>query len=129
MVPAGGDKMLKRAGSDFRHGNDAHGKRGNRENAELNDLGDDHAEHAALDDVNGGDRNQNGGVLVRGQVPGQEYRSELSNPFETVTEEPDDAHEGVDDHDQMGKLRATAAAESCLDPLRAGHHVRAAQPR
>ncbi len=61
-------------------------------------------------------------------MPGQEVHRKLADAFEGVGEESDDTDEGVDDHDDVGQLRAAPFTEARLDPLGAGHHVGTAQP-
>jgi len=46
---------------------------------ELDDLGDDHAEHPALDHVERGDRHQDQSVLVGAEVPRQELGRETTD--------------------------------------------------
>src|ERR1035437_3569811 len=58
----------------------------------------------------------------------QENRGELADALEPVAEESDDADESVDDHDEVRQLSAPSGAEARPDPLRAGHHLGAAQP-
>src|SRR5208282_560211 len=100
-----------------------HGK-----DAELQHFGDHDAEHAALDDVKSGDGNEEERVLIHAEVPGKEGGGKFADALEAVGEEPDDADEGVNHHDDVGELRAAALAEARLDPFRTGHHIRAAQP-
>ncbi len=124
-----GTKRAKRSRRHFRHRDDAHRKRRNRQNAELDHLGKHHADHAALDHVDRRDRDQDHRVLVRREMPGQERRREFTDAFESVAEEADDADERIDNNDQVRELRAAAGAETRLDPLGAGHHVRSPEPR
>ena len=123
-----GHEARQRSGRHFRHGDDAHRKRSDRQNAELDHLGDHHADHAALDHVNRGDGDQDHCVLIGRKMPGQECRRKLPDAFESIGEEADDADERVDHNDQVRKLRAASGAETRLDPLRAGHHVRSPEP-
>src|SRR6185369_15808119 len=66
LIPAGGNRALQHVGRDTHHGDDADGDGGDREDAELNDLGDDDTEHAALDHVKGRDAHQDERVFVGG---------------------------------------------------------------
>ena len=59
---------------------------------------------------------------------GRKVDGEFSDALESVTEEPDDAKEGVDHHDDVRQVRAAALAESRLNPIGAGHSVGTAQP-
>ena len=129
VVPTGGHRARECGRSDLRHGDDGDGKGGNGENAELHHLGDDDAEHAALDDVKRRDGDESKGVLVGRQVPGQEGGSEFPDALEAITEETDDADESIDNDDNVRQLRAAAFAKAGLDPLGAGHSIGTAQPR
>src|SRR5271157_5406905 len=129
VVPARGDEVLERAGGDLHHGDDAHREGRDGKDAELQHFRDYDAEHPAFDDVKGGDGDEQEGVLIDAEVPGQEGGGEFADALEAVGEETDDADEGVNDHDDVGKLRAAALAEARLDPFRASHHIRAPQPR
>ena len=80
--------------------------------AELQHLGDHHAEHAALHHVEGGDAHQDERVLVGGEMPGQKIDGEFADAFEAVSEKSDDADQRVDDHDQCESSRAAAGAEA-----------------
>ena len=128
VVPTSGDEVLQLPWQDFCHRDDAHCEGSDGEDAELEDFGDDHAEHAALDDVKGGDSDKQEGVLIDAKVPGEESGGKLANAFEAVSEKSNDADEGVDDDDDVGELSATALAESRLNPFRAGHHIGTPQP-
>ena len=64
VVPAGRNNPVKHFRRHLRHGDDAHREGDHRENAELDHLGDYHADHAALDHIDGGDGDQNQGVEV-----------------------------------------------------------------
>jgi hypothetical protein len=128
IVPTGRNTLGQRRRRDLHHGDDAHRKGGDGENAELHHLCDHHAEHAALDDVNGGDRDQRQRVLIRTEIPGQEGGREFSDALESVTEEPDDTEESVDNDNDVRQVRAAAFAETRLDPIGARHGVGPAQP-
>ena len=60
---------------------------------------------------------------------GQHDHGELADALEGVGQQADDVDQGEEHHAQVGEVRAGVAAEARLDPLRAGEHVRAAQPR
>src|SRR5208337_3817465 len=58
VLPTRGDEVLQRARGDLHHGDDAHGEGRYGKDAELQHFRDNDAEHAALDDVKGGDGNE-----------------------------------------------------------------------
>ena len=90
------------------------------EDEELDHLGDDDAEHAALDHVERGDRHQDEGVLVGAEsCQGRNSVANLPMPLKRVGQEADDAHQGEDHDDEVGELGALALAEPRLDPGRA----------
>ncbi len=128
VIPTCGNVFGQCPWRDFHHGDDADREGGDGKNAELEHFGDHYAEHPALDDVNGRDGDQDQRVLVGAQMPRQEVGGEFSNALESVSEETDDAEEGVDHHDDVRKLRTAALAEPRLNPIGAGHRVGTAQP-
>ena len=129
IVPAGGHHFVQGIGGHLHHGDDAHGKTGDGQNEELNNFCNDDADHAALDHIDRRDGDQNQRILVRREMEGQELRGKLADALEAVCKEADDADKGVEHNNDVRKLRAQAGAEAGLDPLRAGHHLGAAQPR
>ena len=93
LVPARRHNLGEGRRRHARNGDDADGHRSHREYAELQHLGDDHAEHAALHHVEGGDSHEDQRVLVGGKMPGQEVRGELADALEAIGEKADDAHQ------------------------------------
>jgi hypothetical protein len=136
--PARRDRLLDHVRGHLEHGDDADGDRGDREDGELHDLGDDDADHAAFDGVEGGQAENDDGVDVlvgeqaggvAGEMPGQHDHRELADALEGVGEHADHQHQRKEHHADMGHVRPRAPAEAGLNPLGAGQHVRAPQPR
>src|ERR1035441_7795375 len=129
LVPSRRYDAAQGLGRNSHHGDDADGQRRDGKQAELEDFSDDDAEHAALDHVECGDRHEDQGILIGGEVSGKEIGGELANAFETVGQKPDHTDQRKDDDDEVRQLRAAAFAESGGDPLGAGGDTGAPQPR
>ena len=129
LFPAGRDHAAQSFGRDPRDGDKSDRQRRDRQNTELQHLGDDHAEHAALHYVEGGDAHQDQRIYVGGKVPRQEIHREFADALEAVSEKSDHTDQRVDHHDHMRKFRAASGPEPRADPFGAGGHVGAAQPR
>ena len=106
LVPPGGNHAPQGFRRDPRDGDDADGDGRDRKDAELQHLGNHHAEHAAFHHVESGDAHQDQRVLVGGEMPRKEIGGELADAFEAIGEESDDAHQREDHYDHVRKLRA-----------------------
>ena len=127
-MPAGGNHFVQHVRGDLDHGDDADGDGGNGQDAELDDLGKHHAEHAALDNVERRDAHQDPRIGVIREMPRQELAGELADAFGRVGQEPDHTHQRKHHHDDVRRRGAGVFAEPGLDPFRPGHHVRTPQP-
>ena len=62
-------------------------------------------------------------ILIDAEMPGQERCRELADAFEAISEESDDADEGIDNDDDVRELCPATLAETGLNPLGAGHYI------
>ena len=90
VVPAGRHHLVQHVRGDLDHGNDADGDGGNGQDAELNDFGEHHAEHAALDNVERRDAHQDPRIGIIRKMPGQEFTGEFADAFGCIRQKPDD---------------------------------------
>ena len=116
------------------HRDDTDCEAGGCHDEKLQHLGEDHAEHATLDHIEGRNGRNNQAIQVDingrigGELEGQKGGRKLAYADKPVGEESNDIEQGEDHNYDVGQMRPFRGTESKRDPLCAGHHATTAQP-